>query len=136
MSTLVLIVHLLACLVLVVVVLLQAGKGASIGAAFGGSSQTVFGSAGAATFLSKLTTAMAIVFMITSLGLAMFSGASGGPSSVMEEVAPVAEPPAAPAGTQTAPAAPAEEKAAQPAAPAAEPPAGTPADTGGDQTKQ
>ena len=60
--------HLLIAVVLVLVVLLQSGKGADIGAAFGGgSSQTVFGGRGAATFLSKLTTAAAILFMVSSL---------------------------------------------------------------------
>lgn len=113
MSIAVLIVHLVACAILILVVLLQTGKGASMGAAFGGSSQTVFGSAGAATFLSKLTTAMAVVFMLTSLGLAMIGGGSA-PSSVMQESAPPAQTqeaaPAAPApATTEAPAAPAEQ---------------------------
>jgi preprotein translocase subunit SecG len=53
------------------IVLLQKGKGAEMGAAFGGSSQTLFGSRGAATFLNKLTTAAAALFMITSLLLSM-----------------------------------------------------------------
>jgi preprotein translocase subunit SecG len=67
--TLVTIIHVLACFVLILVVLLQAGKGANMGAAFGGSSQTVFGSSGAGTFLGKMTAAVAIVFMLTSLTL-------------------------------------------------------------------
>ncbi|MCF8031696.1 MAG: preprotein translocase subunit SecG [Desulfarculaceae bacterium] len=100
MSNVTLIIHLLASVVLVLVVLLQTGKGASIGAAFGGSSQTVFGSAGAATFLSKLTTVVAVVFMLTSLGLAIL-GHQGAPSSVMEGKAP------APASSAAAPAKPA-----------------------------
>ena len=99
MTTVVLIVHLLACLALILVVLLQTGKGASMGAAFGGSSQTVFGSAGATTFLAKLTTVMAILFMFTSLGLAVFSGKSA-PPSVMDQ-APIS----APAPAQSEPAA-------------------------------
>lgn len=61
----------MVCLFLIAVVLLQSGKGAEIGAAFGGSSQTLFGSRGAATFLSKMTTVAAVVFMITSLTLAV-----------------------------------------------------------------
>jgi preprotein translocase subunit SecG len=69
---------------LILVVLLQAGKGASMGAAFGGASQTVFGSSGATTFLAKMTTVVAVLFMITSLTLAYLS-ASNGPSSVMEQ---------------------------------------------------
>ncbi|MDD5711561.1 MAG: preprotein translocase subunit SecG [Smithellaceae bacterium] len=69
MAILITSVHVLACFVLIVVVLLQAGKGANMGAAFGGSSQTVFGTTGAGTFLGKMTTVVAVVFMITSLGL-------------------------------------------------------------------
>jgi preprotein translocase subunit SecG len=103
MTTAIIIIHVLACVALVLVVLLQAGKGASMGAAFGGSSQTVFGSAGATTFLAKMTTVVALVFMLTSLGLAIFSG-KGTPSSVMD--AATSSPPAqtAPAPQQTAPA--------------------------------
>lgn len=70
METAILIVHYVVCVFLVIVILLQAGKGADMGAAFGGSSQTVFGSRGAATFLSKLTTGVAIVFLLTSVSLA------------------------------------------------------------------
>jgi len=66
-----LIIHVIVCLMLIAIVLLQSGKGAEMGAAFGGSSQTIFGSRGAATFLSKLTTVAAIAFMITSLTLAV-----------------------------------------------------------------
>jgi len=69
MTTIVVILHIVVCLALICIVLLQHGKGAGIGAAFGGSSQTVFGSTGAAPFLAKLTAAAAIVFMVTSLGL-------------------------------------------------------------------
>ncbi len=65
--------HVLVCIALILIVLLQAGKGAEMGAAFGGASQTIFGSAGAMGFLTKLTTAAAIVFMITSLLLAFSS---------------------------------------------------------------
>ena len=84
-------VHVLVALALILVVLLQVGKGQSIGAAFGGasSSQTIFGSRGPATFLSRLTTVAAAVFMITSLGLAYFS-AHRGQSSVILDQAPAA----------------------------------------------
>jgi len=82
MLTFVTFVHVLACLVLILVVLLQAGKGADMGAAFGGSSQTVFGSSGAGTFLGKLTAAVAIIFMLTSLSLAYMS--TQGSSSILE----------------------------------------------------
>ena len=64
----------MVCMALILIVLLQTGKGASMGAAFGGSSQTIFGSSGASTFLTKLTTAVAVVFMLTSLLLAFLHG--------------------------------------------------------------
>ncbi len=67
-------VHVLVGIALILIVLLQAGKGASLGAAFGGSSQTIFGSRGPGSFLGKITTIAAGVFMITSLTLAIYSG--------------------------------------------------------------
>jgi preprotein translocase subunit SecG len=67
------IVHILVAFIMVGVILLQSGKGAEIGAAFGGSSQTVFGSRGAGTFLSKMTAVAATIFMVTSLSLAILS---------------------------------------------------------------
>ena len=85
LQTLVLIIHVTACLALIAIVLLQTGRGAEMGAAFGGSSQTLFGSSGGSTFLGKLTTAAAIVFMITCLGLTYFSARPEG-KSVMEKV--------------------------------------------------
>lgn len=85
LATLLIIIHIVACLFLISVVLLQSGKGAEIGAAFGGSSQTLFGSRGAATFLNKLTTAAAIVFMLTSLTLTMITTKS---SSIIKQTAP------------------------------------------------
>ena len=63
------VVHVVACFFLVVVVLLQTGKGADIGAVFGGSSQTIFGSSGAGNLLTRLTTWTAVIFMFTSLYL-------------------------------------------------------------------
>jgi preprotein translocase subunit SecG len=77
MAILLLIIHVIVCLFLIGVVLLQSGKGAELGAAFGGSSQTIFGSRGAATFLNKMTTISAIVFMITSLTLAVVTAKGG-----------------------------------------------------------
>jgi preprotein translocase subunit SecG len=72
MVTFLTIIHLLVCVAVVLIVLLQQGKGADIGATFGtGGSQTVFGSRGAGTFLTKLTAAAGAIFMITSLALAM-----------------------------------------------------------------
>ncbi len=67
------ILHVFVCFALILIVLLQAGKGAEMGAAFGGASQTIFGSSGAMGFLTKLTTVAAIIFMITSLLLALTS---------------------------------------------------------------
>jgi preprotein translocase subunit SecG len=82
------IIHILVCLFLILIVLLQTGKGADIGAAFGGgSSQTLFGSAGPGGFLTKITTGVAIVFMITSISLAyMYSHRTG--ASVVRETQP------------------------------------------------
>src|SRR5262245_33191116 len=101
METVILALHYFVCIFLIVVILLQAGKGADIGAAFGGASQTVFGSRGAATFLSKLTTAVAIIFLVTSISLAGISrnrGKSsivknvGGPSQALGTPNPTASP--------------------------------------------
>ena len=72
MSSLIIILHVIVALFLILIVLLQTGKGAAMGSAFGGASQTMFGSAGASNFLSKLTTVAAVVFMLTSLALATF----------------------------------------------------------------
>jgi preprotein translocase subunit SecG len=83
MFTIITILHVLVCFALVLIVLLQAGKGAELGAAFGGASQTIFGSAGAMGFLSKLTTVAAVIFMITSLLLAFSSSKRA--SSLMKE---------------------------------------------------
>ena len=66
-------IHVIMCFILIMVVLLQTGKGADMGAAFGGSSQTLFGSAGPTGFLGKMTTVAAVIFMITSLTLAWWS---------------------------------------------------------------
>ena len=88
------IVHVAVCLALILVVLLQVGKGQSIGAAFGGagSSQTFFGSRGPATFLSRLTTVSAALFMLTSLGLAYLSMSGGQDSAITHRTpAPVTD---------------------------------------------
>ena len=74
MTTFLTVLHVMVCIVIVIVVLLQRGKGAEIGAVFGGgASSTVFGSRGAGNFLTKITTGAAITFMCTSLALAYFS---------------------------------------------------------------
>lgn len=90
MHILIIAIHVIVCIALIMIVLLQTGKGADMGAAFGGgSSQTLFGSTGASTFLSKATTFAAIVFMITSLTLAYISGGSATKSVVTDVPAPV-----------------------------------------------
>ena len=99
-------IHVLMCFGIIGMVLLQAGKGADIGSAFGGAgSQAVFGSMGTPTVLGKITTVVAIVFTITSFTLALLGGERSG--SVIREPAPVTAPaPAAPATTPAAPASP------------------------------
>ena len=69
MQILITILHVAVSVILILVVLLQAGKGANMGAVFGGSSQTVFGSSGPGSFLGKMTSVVAAVFMLTSLAL-------------------------------------------------------------------
>ncbi len=87
MHIVVIILHLLACIGLILIVLLQQGKGADLGAAFGGSSQTVFGSQGAGGFLTRMTTVVAVLFMLTSLGLAYLS-ANRVQATIMKSTAP------------------------------------------------
>ena len=91
------VVHVAACFAIIGIVLLQAGKGADIGSAFGGAgSQAVFGSMGTPTILGKITTVIAIVFTLTSFSLAILGGSRGG-SSVVREPAPATQPvPASP----------------------------------------
>ena len=71
--------HVIACFAIIGLVLLQSGKGADIGSAFGGAgSQAVFGSMGTPTLLGKVTTAVAVAFTITSFTLALTGGARSG----------------------------------------------------------
>ncbi len=128
------IVHVLTCGFLIAVVLLQHGKGADIGAAFGGgASNTVFGSRGAGNFLTKLTTGSVIVFMTTSLVLSYFSGGASvsdelrdastieatlevepePPASQFPEAAPIAPSSDAPQGFEAIPAPDAERASDQ-----------------------
>jgi len=111
MTTFLIILHILVCLALIAIVLLQGGKGAEMGASFGaGGSQTVFGAAGGQNFMSKLTTAAATIFMLTSLTLAYFYGQPGS-TSIMPSSVTTAAPAAAPAAESVAqPAAPETEK--------------------------
>ena len=136
MIILITVVHVIACIILVLVVLLQAGKGADMGAVFGGGSQTLFGSGGAGNLLTKLTTGTAIAFMITSLILSYAHNRTSG-GGLLNRIPADASAPAAPALPTTPPApnaaaptpnaatpAPAEtSKADAPAAPAETPPA-------------
>jgi preprotein translocase subunit SecG len=106
-TVLIFIVHVLVSTLMIGVILLQSGKGAEIGAAFGGSSQTIFGSRGAATFLSKMTIATATIFMLTSLTLSILSFNRSVVSSIVDEHPPAA---AAPTTSET-PSAPANPAA-------------------------
>jgi preprotein translocase subunit SecG len=101
MYSVLIVLHLMVCFFLIFIVLIQSSKGAELGAAFGGSNQTLFGSRGAATFLNKLTTGVAVAFMLTSLFLAVTSAQRG---SIMPETTPAPELPAAQAPlTETVP---------------------------------
>lgn len=81
--------HVIVSTILITMVLLQKGKGADIGAAFGGASQTVFGPRGAQSFLAKLTTSAAIIFMLTSFTLAITSAKKGSLMEKVQQPAPV-----------------------------------------------
>src|SRR5687768_5930696 len=149
MYTVLTILHILVCTFLVLVVLLQAGKGGGMGIAFGGGgSQTVFGSTGAGNFLTRLTAICATIFFLNSMGLAYLSSQSdsgrlrelaeqkaaakraddAAKAKVLKEVEKARQvtPPAG-AGTSSPPAAPASGAPASGAAPAAPAPATTPA---------
>ena len=117
MQTLVLVIHILAAIGIVVLVLLQHGKGADMGAAFGsGSAGSLFGSAGASNFLSRTTAVLAAVFFATSLGLTYFSGPSKSGSVIHQLETPASKvdvKPAAPAPSAPAPAGGPAEKSSQ-----------------------
>lgn len=72
MQTLLLLSHIFICFALIALVLMQQGKGADMGAAFGGASNTLFGSPGASSFLFKITAFLAVLFFLSSLGLNYF----------------------------------------------------------------
>jgi preprotein translocase subunit SecG len=106
MIILVTIIHVIVCLFLIVVVLLQSGKAGDISAAFGGQgSQAAFGPRGAATALSKATTISAVLFMLTSITLSINAIKQGGAKSVLQGVksAPVKTQPATPAPAPASP---------------------------------
>ena len=100
MVTILTIIHILVCIFLVSIVLLQHGKGADIGATFGGGGDSLFGTEGPVPMLNKITTAAAVIFMVTSISLAYISahnttGSVMGGYSVpapIEQQAPIAEP--------------------------------------------
>jgi len=102
------IIHIIVSIGLILVVLLQTGKGAEMGAVFGGSSATIFGSSGAGNLLTKVTAGMAIVFMMTSLTLGYFAGHRPS-STIFDNRSPAAPPRAA------APATPGPKQETQPA---------------------
>ena len=91
MAGIIITIHVLVCIFLILIVLLQTGKGAEIGAAFGGSSQTLFGPRGAGTLLSKLTVIAAVVFMVTSISLSYIRGTHGRSKIIDRETTPVEE---------------------------------------------
>lgn len=128
MFAIITVIHVLACIFLILVVLLQTGKGAEMGAVFGGSSSTVFGSTGAGNFLTRLTTATAVIFMITSLGLTYFSSRQN--TATILDTTPVSAPAdgaPAPAPIQNAAPAPDTAPAPEAAAPETAPEAAAPA---------
>lgn len=111
------ILHIIVAVFLIMVVLFQTGKGAEMGAAFGGSSQTLFGGAGPAGFMAKLTTAAAVGFMLTSLSLAYLSSNYAAVGKIPATQAPVQMPAGgeeegAPTGETSIPA-PASEEGAE-----------------------
>ena len=114
------IIHVIVCVFLVMVVLLQSGKAADIAGAFGGmGSQTTFGPRGAATALSKATTIAAILFMVTSLSISVIQtrqGAGSGGSTVFEKMQTTTPPAASPQQPkQAAPPAPTQTPVPAPA---------------------
>ena len=140
------IIHVIVCIALILIILFQAGKGADMGAIFGGgSANTLFGSSGAGGFLSKLTTAAAIVFMITCITLAYISShrrtlmssgqqapqhqTSPNPAGKPPAIPPTGSGPIAPAGGVGQPAGP----GAAPAAPSAPAPVKGGSQPGGDE---
>lgn len=130
MTTFATVVHIITCFLIVVVVLMQSGKGADISASLGGSSNTVFGSSGGANFFTKATFVLAAIFMFTSLGLTLlgtrekrsvFDTAPATSIPATSTNAPAATETAPKAATETKPEAKTEQKAEAKAPAAAEP---------------
>jgi len=138
LESVLLVLHLLVAICVCGFVLLQHGKGADMGAAFGsGASGSLFGSAGSANFLSRTTAILAAVFFLTSLGLTWYATSRTGPKSVIQQgvmgevpAQKAADTPPAPTGST--PAQPVEPSKAAPATPA---PAGPPGSKSGDIPK-
>ncbi len=116
MTILLIAIHVLVCVFLIGIVLLQHGRGADIGASFGGSSQSLFGTEGPLPLLNKITTASAVVFMITSMALAYIS-TNKGAKTVMRDLPAVT----LPAPEATTPQGPVTIPMSEGAQPAAEP---------------
>ena len=91
MITILVLIHVSICIALILIVLLQTGKGADMGAAFGGSSQALFGSGGATSFMHKVTAGIAVLFVLTCMALTFLFG-KGDTSSVMEGLSQSEEP--------------------------------------------
>lgn len=123
MDLAIMVLHMLAAVAIVGLVLMQHGKGADVGAAFGsGSAGSVFGSAGSANFLSRMTAVLAVVFFLTSIGLSYLGSRKSANKGVMGS-APATQPADKVPGAKDVPAAKSDkgaEKAADKAAPAAE----------------
>ena len=140
MQTLILTLHIIVCVVLVILILLQAGK-EGMGVIFGGGNTSVFGSSGAGGMLAKMTAFMAVVFVVTSLSYTYVTSSRPSDESAVLKVepltiedvpakpaaAPEAAAPAQPAASSEAPAAPAASEAPAAEAPAADAPAAQPA---------
>jgi preprotein translocase subunit SecG len=108
--TFITIIHVVVCIFLILVILLQAGKGGGMGAGLGGGSQTVFGARGSQSFLGRVTSVSAGIFMLTSVWLAIHS--TKGESAILSPPAPTAPAQPAPAAPTDAPPV---EQPAQPA---------------------
>lgn len=133
MSTLLTVIHCITCVLIVLFVLVQSGKGAEISASFGGSSQTVFGSSGGANVFAKITGVLAAIFFTTSIVLTLMSGESrkslfeASPFSPNNPTNPIQVPAPAAPGTPRGAAPAAPQGAAAPAAPQGSAPESKPA---------
>lgn len=120
MTTILTVVHIAVCFFMVIIVLLQHGKGADVGASFGGSSQSLFGTEGPVPLMNKITTMVAVVFMVTSVSLAYISStaSTGTVMSAVQQPAATEEK-AVPAGEKVIPMP--QAAAEEPATPEAKP---------------